>query len=473
MIKKITFVKPEVAFPVKKQGLAGDVGIPTGLLYLAGYIREYNGLEVTVADHRLQRTLGQNIDMEREFADSDIVGVGACTAEMPGAMNVFRKAKDMGKITVAGGLYPTFNSEVMLRSGVVDFVVFGEGESGLSNLVNSLNGKGSVLDVKGIAFKKNGEIVQNPGKELIADLDTIPLPAYDLVPVKEYAKLSPAPIYAARGCPMSCEFCTLNELWEYRYRRRSFDNILEELNLLKESGFKRVHFKDETITLNKKWCGELFEEISRAGLDMTYKAKSRVDGIRPDLLHKMMDAGLDTIHTGVESISQRTLDSMAKDVKAKEIKDSFEVMLGNGCKVNPVYMLGWPGERPEDLEENAAFIETIGQQQGVITYVSFITPHPGSSLESGRRDQLRILTTDLSRYTHKQPVAVPRSLGENGLQLMVDAYHRIAESCGMQEVNPGIDSKYLEQIASVEDVRGNINKCRSDSKIVHLTVSAA
>lgn len=473
MVKKITFVKPEVAHPVKRQGLAGDVGLPTGLLYLAGYVREYNGMDVEVVDHRLKRALGQEIDMERELADADVVGVGACTSEAQGAMEVLRKAREMGKFTVAGGLFPTFNYETMLRDGGADFVAFGEGESVLSNLLNALNGRGNVLDVRGIAFERDGQVVRTQGKDLIKDLDTIPLPAYDLVSMRDYAQFSPAPIYAARGCPMSCEFCTLNELWEYRYRRRSFDSILEELALFKDAGFERAHFKDEAITLNQKWCGDLFGEIGKSGLGMSFKAKSRIDGIGDGLLGVMVSAGVDMIHTGVESISQKNLDGMSKKIKARGVQDSLNLILQNGCQVNPVYMLGWPGETPQDLAENTAFIREMGQHPGVITYVSFITPHPGSGLDREYGDQLRILTTDLSRYTHKQPVAVPRSLGENGLQLMVDAYHEVAEATGMQEVNPRVDQRYLDSVRDA-DVGRKINKASSGSpNYVQLTVEAA
>lgn len=468
MIKKLTLIKPDVAHPVKKQGYAGDAGLPTGLLYLAGYVRDRNDIEVNIIDQRLESVLGRKIDLAHEIADSDIVGVGACTAEAPGAMDVMEIAKEMEKITVMGGLFPTFNAEAVLRTGNVDFIVNGEGETGLSKLISALDGKGDLKDVKGIVSIKDGEIIRNGDKELIKYLDSIPLPAYDLVDMKEYAKLSPAAIYAARGCPMSCEFCTLNELWEYRYRRRSFENVLEELAIFKEAGFDRVHFKDETITLNKKWCGELFEEIENADLGMSYKAKSRVDGLSQELLMKMMGAGVDTIHSGIESISQRSLDGMAKQVRSKNIVDAFDLMLGNGCQVNPVYMVGWVGETPEDLAENVKFMKETGKRDGVITYVSFITPHPGSNLERNLSDGLRILSTDLSRYTHKQPVAVPISLGENGLQLMVDAYHEVGEACEMVKYNPKIDPEYLNCLKQAELTQPT----NHERRYTQLTISA-
>jgi radical SAM superfamily enzyme YgiQ (UPF0313 family) len=246
---------------------------------------------------------------------------------------------------------------------------------------------------------------------------------------------------------MACEFCTLNEFWEYKYRRRSFENVLSELARFKEAGFTRVHFKDETITLNKGWCGELFREIEKANLGMSYKVKSRVDGLDEALLMQMMRAGVDTVHMGVESITPQSLKSMSKDIGVKAIENAFDLLLSNGCQANPVYLFGWIGEKPEDLELNASYIEARGKIKGVITYISFLTPHPGSHLVKKHANDITVLTDDYSRYTHKQPVAVPKSLGEDGLQLMVDAYHRIGEVCNMQSVNPTIDNDYLMTIS--------------------------
>jgi hypothetical protein len=101
------------------------------------------------------------------------------------------------------------------------------------------------------------------------------------------------------------------------------------------------------------------------------------------------------------------------------------------------------------LQVNAEFIEGFGSNRNVVTYISFLTPHPGTKL---RRDGLRVLTNNLDRYNHKQPVAVPESLGRNGLELMVDTYHRLAETLGMREVNPRIDPAYLNELVTAQRI---------------------
>ncbi len=449
MIRKIALIKPEVEYPVKKQGYAGDVGIPLGLLYLAGYVREHNNSEVKIIDRRLQKALGIRHTLEQEIGDAEVVGVGACTAEAPDAFQVMREAKALGRTTVMGGIYPTFNTDEVMRSGVVDYVVRGEGELGLSKLLKALDGKTNLEEVPGLTFLRSGELFHTSQSEMIRDLDTIPMPAYDLVPMKTYAEMSPAAIYAARGCPKACKFCTLNQFWDFRYRKRSIDNVLSELELFKNYGFTRVHFKDETITLNQKWCGELFDAIGHANLGMSYKAKSRVDGINESLLQRMVSAGLDTIHTGIESISERNLVTMSKQISVEQIQSAFDVMLQNGCKVNPVYLFGWMGQTQADLFKDSQFIEKTASRGNVITYISFITPHPGSNLTAISNDDLLVLSRDYARYTHKQPVAVPRSLGVEGLDLMVEQYHHLGKICNAVDVNPPINTDYLDEARTI------------------------
>lgn len=449
MNRRVALVKPEVAYPVKKQGYAGDVGIPLGLLYLAGYVREHNGADVRIIDQRLQRSLGNSQGLEDAIGDAEIVGVGACTAEAPGAFQVMCKAKRLGRITIMGGIYPTFNTEEVLRSGVVDYVVRGEGELGFSKLLKAIDGKMRFEEVPGLTFLRDGSIFHTSATEMVKDLNTIPMPAYDLIPMETYAQMSPAAIYAARGCPKACEFCTLNELWDFKYRKRSIDNVLTELQLFKEYGFKRVHFKDETITLNQRWCGELFDAIGNANLGISYKVKSRIDGINDPLLKRMKLGGVDTIHTGIETTSQTNLNSMSKQITVKEIESAFDMLQQNGLKINPVYLFGWIGQTEEDLNRDAEFIAKTAQRGNVITYISFLTPHPGSHLTRIMNGDLIVLSRDYARYTHKQPVAVPRSLGREGLDLMVKEYHHLREACNAKDVNPIIDESYLQSVRHI------------------------
>jgi len=444
MTLKLMLAKPDVKYPVEKQGFWGDVGLPLGLLHLGAYVRENNDVKVRIKDYRLDHALGKIRNLEQDVNEVDLVGVGACTSESPDALNILKQAKESGKITIAGGLYPTFNVNAVLNTDYVDYIVRGEGELGLSDLLKALESKISLEQVKGISYKRDGKIINNPDQRLIEDLDSLPLPAYDLISMQDYVQFTSASIYSARGCPQTCKFCTLNDMWRFKQRKHSPENIIQELEMLKGFGFNRVNFKDETITQDRKRALELFREIEKANLGLSYKAKSRINHIDEKLIQQMVRAGLDTIHTGVESISQDSLKRMGKRVNVDSIRKSFDIVLNNGANINPVYLFSWIGETKQDLLRNAQFIEEQGKRKGVISYISFITPHPNSRINHEKG--LEILTNDYSRYTHKQPVAVPKSFGKDGLRLMVDQYHKITEAIGMQKFNPRIDLEYLRQI---------------------------
>ena len=184
MGKSLVLVKPEVKYPVKKQGYSGDVGMPLGLLYLASFVRDRNDTDVSIKDYRLQSVLGLERKLDEDLANADVVGITVCTAEAPDALTIAKEAKKMDKVVIMGGLYPTLNAERMLRTGAVDYVVMGEGELGISNLLSALEGKKSLEGVQGIAYLDKGDIIRTPNKELITNLNELPMPAFDLVPVE-------------------------------------------------------------------------------------------------------------------------------------------------------------------------------------------------------------------------------------------------------------------------------------------------
>ncbi|MBU2638331.1 MAG: B12-binding domain-containing radical SAM protein [Nanoarchaeota archaeon] len=439
---KVLLTTPLVKHPVKRIGAAGEVGIPAGLLYLAAYVREHNPkIEVNIQTNRLNQYKGIERNMERDFANYDVIATGACTSEYPDALLMLRKAKEKGKITVMGGIFPTTNAEFVLNSGVVDYVIRGEGEATFLELVRKISEEVETRDIEGLSFMKEGQILHNSDRELIEDIDSIPIPAYDLVDMKTYAQITTGPIYSARGCAKSCKFCTLNEHWKYRYRARSIQNVVAEIELLRDYGFKRIHFKDEILTVDRKRAIELFKRLQEYGLQ--FKGKSRIDTIDEELLGVMCNGGLDTLQFGIENISQKALNSMRKGIKSTDIKRTVE-MVRAYCNINPVFLFGWGGETQDTLLENSAYIEEVGIKERVIPYISFMTPHPGS--QQVANPELEILTHDFNYYTHKLPIAVPRSLGSQGLRMMIAYFNYLSSITGTAHLNPPIQEDYIERV---------------------------
>lgn len=449
MTLRVLFAKPTVLYPVKPDG---DIGVPLGLLYLAAYAREHNSVEISYRDYRLEKHEGIVRDLEKDLADADVVAVGCSTTEISDTLNILGVAKNLGKTTVTGGIFPSSNPEFMLRSGVVDYVVRGEGEATFSELLKSIENNSSVENVDGISFIADNAVVHNQNRKAL-DMVDLPLPAYDLAPMDKYADLVTGTVYSARGCNMTCNFCTVNKHWQYTYRPRPVESVIAEMNQLADYGFDRIHFKDESMIQDRQRAVELFTEIQRQGLGVKIKGKARLDQIDDQLLEIFRNAGVDMLHVGAESITEQSLKDMRKGLTKADILENFGRILNHGIGVNPVHMFSWSGETESDLLANAEFIEAVGSNKNVVTYISFVTPHPGTIIRrTAEQKGLKILTNDFDRYTHKQPVAVPESLGENGVELMVDMYHRLAEILGMQKVNPRINPEYIHKLITVRGI---------------------
>lgn len=436
--------KPLVKFPVSKNG---DIGVPLGLLYLASYIRERNPTaDVSFKPYRVEHQLGKRRDLVADFGGVDVVASGGSTTEMPDMLEMFRVAKKLGKKTVAGGIYPTNNQEDLLNSGLVDFIVRGEGEETFSELISALETSRDIASVKGISYLEDGRVVRT-GRRKAIDLNNLVLPAYDLAPMTDYAKFATGSIYSARGCNMSCNFCTVSKHWKNEYRPRSVESVLEEIRILRDYGFERIHLKDESMLQDKERAVRLFTAIKDANIGVKIKGKARLDELDDSLLYLMKGAGVDMLHIGVESVSDRSLESMNKGLTIQDIRGTLDNVLSYDIGVNPVFMFSWIGETPDDLRKNAEFIQDFGSNSNVVTYISFLTPHPGTWLWKKSPDNgLIIVSNDINRYTHKQPVAVPTSMGDNGLELMVDTYHEVTREINMERVNPHISPVYMEDL---------------------------
>jgi len=222
---RLALIEPLVKNSVRinKQGKVGDVGPRLSLGYLAGYVRKKaRNVEVRILPYRLYELEGKTRELEKDLANFDIIGITATTTEFPDSQVIARVAKSLGKTVVLGGIFPTANSEYVLSSPNIDFIVRGEGEETLLELIESYS-SGNFSHVNGISYKKDGRIVHNPNRDLAQDLDVFE-PAWDLMELERYAaSIHRATVYASRGCLMNCSFCTISPHWRQSYRTKNIE----------------------------------------------------------------------------------------------------------------------------------------------------------------------------------------------------------------------------------------------------------
>lgn len=354
-------VKTTLIYPFRKKNFRG-CNPPISLLYLAAALRNA-GEEVTVMDSD-DGDLSQ-ADLVKRVAESrpDLVGVPLYSADL----NIGHRLVDLlgsgdppWKIAL-GGPHPTAMPDRVLEAfPACDYVIRGEAEQTLVDLVAALEGRTGLDSVKGLSFREGDKIVHNPDASPQANMDAIPFPARDLLAGaydrKVYWRVGHRGttdiMITSRGCPYSCHFCFK---MSKRYRLRSPENILAELASIRAQGTRSVHIMDDLFVWDKPRCLKILSMIREQKLGIELKVRARVDGIDEELLAAMKETGVKSVVYGIESGSQKILDLMNKrttvDMNYKAISATKKI--GLQCYADA--FIGFPGETPETLRETQDF----------------------------------------------------------------------------------------------------------------------
>ena len=282
------------------------------------------------------------------------------------------KAVDSKISVVLMGQHPTARPEACLSEPGVDFVVIGEPENTVSELVNALaSGKQDFRGIDGLGFNEKGKAILTGKRPFIEDLDSLPFPARHLLPMKVYneaVKENPLRgeiskpwtiVTTTRGCPYSCVFCSVCILWGRTWRARSPKNVVDELeHVVKTYGVKQVDFYDENMTLDKKRMTEICDLIVERGLHIEWFTPNgvRADTLDEELLRKMKRAGCKKIRVAPESGVQRIVNEViGKNLDLKAVERAVVLCKKVGIKVGCFFVLGMIGETKADIEETIKF----------------------------------------------------------------------------------------------------------------------
>jgi len=308
----------------------------------------------------------------------------------------------------------TLFPEKYAKEGAVDFIVKGEGEIIFENLLNALeNSQNDFSGIKGLVWKKNGEVIDNPNQELIADLDSQPYPARHLFDLKYYhpsAQLRGRRtfhIITSRGCPFNCGFCSCHKTFGRSYRFMSTKRVIEEIKfMIDRYQIDGLHFYDDTLTVNKQRIFELCDALIKEKINLPWACFTRVDCVSAELLKKMSEAGCYQIFYGVESSEQRLLDLMSKGITLEKIRNAFRWTREAGIEALASFIIGLPTETEEEAKNTAKFAKEI---DAAYAHWEIFTPHPGTNLFDIALEHGKLLTEDLNKYSPwtDNPVYLP------------------------------------------------------------------
>jgi len=360
-----------------------------GLLTLGAYLRAHDA-EVRLVDLTFERDAGSVTRTLRSFRPH-LVGVHTKTLTAPRALAVARLARSAGSVTVAGGPDAATRPGLYLDGGF-DVVVPGEGEPTVVDLARRARDGGSLLGVPGTIVRGAGGPIRGPSRPLIRDLDTLPLPAWDLVDMERYLTSwqratgqRRAAVLTSRGCPFDCSWCS-KPTFGRSFRQQSPRRVLAELRALRDRyQVDYVRFCDDVFGIHRAWLEELLRRMAEENLGLKFECLARVDLLKPDLLGSMRAAGLERVYVGVESGSQKMLDLMNRGTKLRQVERTAEALRKAGVRQFWFLMLGYPGETEEDIEATFQLFRRFSPEE---YSVSIAVPIPGTRLHDQVRDRL-------------------------------------------------------------------------------------
>jgi anaerobic magnesium-protoporphyrin IX monomethyl ester cyclase len=391
--------------------------LPLGLAYLAAVLRDV--CEVRILDAAVEgyyheepveaggraggRLLRYGLpfsEIEKRIAEfgPDLVGASCIfSSQFRNVIEVCRAARRVSPeiITATGGTHPTFLAERCLLDPDLDLVARGEGEFTLRDLVlRSKDAKSELLgSIPGLAWKDEaGKIRVNPAREPFPDLDEIPFPAWDMFPLEKYHKicLPMGIIYkqkpfmnmiTSRGCPYRCNFCSSTNFWGNRYRTRSPENVLEEMEILvRDYGIREFKFFDDNLTMDKDRAKKIFRGMIERDLNVTWNTPNGIHVVRldEDMLDLMKQSGCYELTLAVESGDPYVLRNIIKKpTDLKQVEEAAKRIRKKRIGSYGFFIIGFPGETKEQIQNTLNFSRKLKLDR-ISAFIA--NPLPGTEL---------------------------------------------------------------------------------------------
>lgn len=341
-----------------------------GLGYLAAYARKYHtDLDFQILDTRVATSRETDKFFKTTF---DLIGITVLSPVYYETIDIFNRIKKTNNsIPVClGGPYVTTIMDDIFKKTPAEFAVYGEGEITFSELLHYLKGQGSIEDIEGLMYKtENEEIITNSPRKQIQDLDSLPLPAYDLFPMERYPLHR---IVTSRGCSYLCAFCNATFIWSENWRKRSAENLVEEIDhLIKNYGKKILIFADNSFNIDLKRVEEFCDMLIQNKTKILWSTSVRADIITQPIANKMKESGCYNVAVGIESANNELLLKMNKQSTIEKLTEGIRIFKKAGIEVLGQFVIGSPGETLETVKESLDYAKN-----SECDYINFYTILP-------------------------------------------------------------------------------------------------
>lgn len=397
-------------------GVFGGKQIPLGVFCLAAYLRQ-QGYSVQAVDAEARELTNDDLVAELRAGSYDVLGISSTTVAFHRSLQLAQavKAARPETIVVIGGPHVSSQPDHPLQHEAFDYAVRNEGEETLDELLQRIADHGDPRGVRGLIYRQNGQIVVNPCRPYIADLDTLPFPAYDMLPDMRiyspppfnFKRLPVANIMTSRGCPNACTFCE-NTTFGRQFRMRSAESIVAEIEfLMTQHGAREISFVDDTFTVRRSRIYEIFDLARQRGLRFPWSCMSRINTVDEDLLRYMRDNGCWYISFGIESADEEILRTIHKNISPDSVARVINSCHRLGIVTKGFFMIGHPRETVQTIDKTIAFAKRIPLRHVVVT---INTPMPGTEQYQHAHEYGTLDESDWKRFNYWKPVFVPHGL---------------------------------------------------------------
>jgi len=457
--------------------------LPMGIACLGAGLRDRYDvrlLDAVVEGHHLERDLSPSffqygldlaeIQRRIEAFQPDVLGVSTVfSAQFSTTAEILQRAKAWNPdlITITGGTHPSFLPEHCLtRANALDYIVLGEADESLPALIETLSQGRSPTEVDGLAYRENGSIRVNPKTRYLQNLDTLPFPARDLLPVEKYFEIN-VPMFffyrsrrnlsftTSRGCPFHCAFCSSTRHWGNRYRVHSPERVLAEIeHLIQKYGVEELKFEDDNLTVNTPRAKAIFQGMIERGYNLKWNMPNGAMVMSLDddeLLDLMKRSGCYEVVLAFESGDQEVIDTIVKKpINLSKAERIVEKVKARGIETHGAFIVGFPGETRQQILNTFDYARKLKLDR---IYPFSFSPLPGTELFRICREQGLISNED---QVEANEYALPQSFNQafspkelSALQLR--QYWYTAVRCALRNP-PHFIRKYLGHILLRPDV---------------------
>jgi len=402
-MSKIVFIEPEAPnlhifsrFPLPRLGTI-----------ILGTMMKNRGWEVEIFVEQLRKVDFGAIE------SADLVGISTITSTAPRAYAIADRIRKRGIPVVMGGPHVTFMAKEALDHA--DFVIRGEGEEALMLLIDAWEKGRDFSEIPNLSYRRDGEIVHNPSRPFLKDLDQIPFPDFSLL---KSAKQGiggryTIPVQTSRGCPFDCSFCSVTGMFGKRYRFRSTQNIIEELKRYNDRKYS-IFFYDDNFTADHRRAKELCQAMIREKFRFKWTTQVRADLAKDEeLVGLMRKAGCHTVYIGFESMNAASLKAMKKKQTVEEIVQAVKVLRKHRLNIHGMFVYGFDEDDWQTVKDTLKFAK---KARLASTQFLILTPLPGSEFYDKVCKENRIQFRDWALYDAHHVVFQPARLSLFDLQ---------------------------------------------------------